>query len=83
VNDYGVFHKRRGIHQDDVCPRCAGIGVRAYGNTSTWRRGIGGAAITKDACDECWGSGDFRHPWPSHREFWEMKRALAEQEASS
>lgn len=43
---------------DDPCQRCHGSGVRTYGNTSTWRGGIGGATMTNDVCDQCWGSGD-------------------------
>lgn len=44
------------------CTRCNGYGVRLYGNTSTWRHTIGGAAMTTDVCDLCWGSGDDRCP---------------------
>lgn len=46
----------RGIKEP--CMRCGGAGRRAYGSTSTWRGGIGGAAITEDVCDACWGTGD-------------------------
>lgn len=44
------------------CKECRGIGKRLYGSTSTWRGGIGGAAITTDVCDGCWGSGDASYP---------------------
>lgn len=40
-----------------ACDRCRGVGKRAYGSTATWRGGIGGAAITTDVCDKCWGTG--------------------------
>lgn len=53
----------RGIHRDDVCKKCDGFGVRAYASTSTWRGGIGGAAITSGVCDGCWGSGSQSRPW--------------------
>ncbi len=43
---------------EDPCTLCAGSGVRTYGSTATWRGGIGGAAMTTDVCDQCWGSGD-------------------------
>ena len=40
------------------CPKCNGFGTRAYANTTGWRGGIGGQAITTATCDECWGTGD-------------------------
>lgn len=40
-----------------ACTGCGGFGNRAYGSTSTWQGGIGGAAITRDVCDKCWGTG--------------------------
>lgn len=51
----------------DACVRCGGWGVCTYGNTSTWRSGIGGNALTNDVCDRCWGSGDEKRPWPSRK----------------
>jgi hypothetical protein len=48
-----------------VCPKCGGIGKRAYGDTTTWRGGMGGQQITTDVCDLCWGSGSKRYPWTS------------------
>jgi hypothetical protein len=51
----------RGIKEP--CKACSGLGVTAYGNTSTWHHGIGGQAVTSDICDECWGSGDKNKPW--------------------
>lgn len=56
------------------CTLCNGRGVRLYGSTATWRGGMGGAAMTWDQCDMCWGSGDMGRPWPSIREL-EAKRS--------
>lgn len=56
----------RGIDRvcgDAPCKMCGGAGVRAYGNTTTWRGGIGGQMITSDICDKCWGSGNAERPW--------------------
>ena len=39
-----------------ACPRCDGMGRRAYGSTATWRHGVGGQQVTEDVCDLCWGS---------------------------
>lgn len=46
----------RGV--DDPCLVCRGDGQHWYGSTATWRGGMGGAAMTKDVCDTCWGTGD-------------------------
>jgi hypothetical protein len=43
---------------DDPCPKCGGLGRRAYPSTTGWRGGAGGSMITRDVCDVCWGSGD-------------------------
>src|SRR5574342_79379 len=48
----------RGVSLDRACESCGGWGVRLYGSEATWRGGIGGAAMTRDTCDACWGSGD-------------------------
>jgi DnaJ-class molecular chaperone len=56
------FAERRG----GACEMCSGSGIQTYGNTSTWRHGIGGQAMTPDVCDRCWGSGSVV-PWPSWR----------------
>lgn len=50
------------------CVRCCGTGEYTYGSTSTWRRGIGGCAMTKGTCDRCWGSGDESAPGENLRE---------------
>lgn len=43
---------------EEPCAVCDGSGVRSYASTATWRGGMGGASITADVCDACWGSGD-------------------------
>jgi hypothetical protein len=50
-------------HSGEDCKTCAGNGWRWYSNTSTWRRGMGGCAMTRDLCDSCWGSGDANQSW--------------------
>lgn len=45
------------------CHKCSGFGVITYGDTSTWRGGIGGQSTTADICDHCWGSGDDIRHW--------------------
>lgn len=57
----------RGLEPGYECRKCGGAGVRAYGDTATWRGGIGGQMITSDVCDGCWGSGSASCRWPSHR----------------
>lgn len=64
----------RGI--DHPCKRCNGSGYIVYGSTSTYWGGIGGAAMTPGVCNLCWGSGDDARPWPSHKEFYTMKKKL-------
>jgi DnaJ-class molecular chaperone len=39
------------------CPKCGGTGEYCYSDTTTWRGGIGRQSITKDVCDQCWGTG--------------------------
>ena len=58
---------------DQPCGRCGGDGQRSYSNTATWRGGIGGAAITSDVCDGCWGTGDAANPGADLRA-WEASR---------
>ena len=59
LGQYSVL-EMRGVEY--LCEKCHGVGVRAYGNTSGWRGGIGGQVITSDTCDSCWGTGDeYRH----------------------
>jgi DnaJ-class molecular chaperone len=52
------FLKWRNIPFNSVCNKCSGSGVFLYSNTSTWRGGLGGQALTYDVCDSCWGSGN-------------------------
>ena len=52
------FLEWRGV--ETPCAKCDGSGVASYANTSGWRRGIGGCAVTQDVCDVCWGTGDAR-----------------------
>lgn len=49
------------------CTKCGGTGWRAYGDTSTWRGGVGGQAISGGVCDHCWGSGDEKKHWADQR----------------
>ncbi len=60
-----VWKLFRGVR--DPCDKCKGSGELMYGNTSTWRYGIGGAAMTRDVCDGCWGSGDKHKTWTDLR----------------
>lgn len=39
------------------CAQCYGTGERVYPNTTGWRGGAGGQAITDGVCDSCWGTG--------------------------
>lgn len=58
--NFHLFLKWRGVCT--YCTKCNGSGIRTYPSTATWRGGIGGAAMTRDVCDECWGSGDRDRP---------------------
>ena len=49
------------------CDDCQGSGTKMYGNTATWRYGMGGNAMTTDVCDKCWGSGDKERSWTDLR----------------
>jgi hypothetical protein len=60
----------RGISRDmgdTPCKRCHGSGRAMYGDSTTWRGGFGGQAITGDVCDQCWGSGNAEKPWTNLR----------------
>lgn len=63
---YAALAQERGV--EHPCKHCAGTGTQTYGNTSTWRGGVGGQALTTGPCDKCWGSGDAHRAWPSHRQ---------------
>jgi hypothetical protein len=56
------------------CQRCHGSGVRLYGSTSTWQGGAGGAEMTTDVCDQCWGTGDERRKGADLRELMAVRR---------
>ena len=58
-----LWIEMRSIEPNNACPKCGGIGKRAYPNTTTWRGGIGGQTVTVDICDKCWGSGDITWTW--------------------
>lgn len=49
----GIAHQLAGV----ACRGCGGKGQRCYSSTATWRGGVGGAALTDDVCDVCWGTG--------------------------
>lgn len=74
-----IYHavEWRGVDITDICPECSGAGTKAYSDTSTWRRGIGGQTITTDVCNKCWGSGSKAMPWRSWRNHDEI-RALSD-----
>lgn len=60
-NNPDEFLRWRNI--ETACEKCGGKGGRTYASTSTWRGGMGGASLTWDVCDECWGSGDAEDHW--------------------
>ena len=62
------------------CESCRGTGWLMYSNTSGWRRGVGGAAMTWDQCEHCWGSGDADRPWPNLRELSQARKEADEDE---
>lgn len=67
--------RERGV--DEMCPQCKGAGVVHDG--PTWIESEGGPQpTTTEVCDECWGSGDKNHHWPSHKLFYSMKRKCDE-----
>lgn len=79
---YGYMLSMRGLDAtptEHICKKCSGSGVVAYGSTATWHYGPGGSMITSDVCDSCWGSGSSIDRWPSHREFYRMKKILDKQ----
>ena len=64
------FLQMRGV--ETPCHRCSGLGVRGYGDTSTWRGGIGGQIMSSGICDHCWGSGDENNHWTDLRKIDEL-----------
>jgi len=73
----------RGVAVADACPGCGASGVKAYPSSATWHGGPGGQMLTQDVCDQCWGSGDLRHPWPNRREIGAKFQELAQRAASA
>ncbi len=69
--EYWHFVSQRGVYIP--CSYCHGLGTRTYGSTATWYGGIGGAAMTTDVCDKCWGSGDASRSWVNLRKLKECK----------
>lgn len=65
------------IIEGDFCLECNGSGYKLYGSTATWRGGIGGQAMTTSVCDKCWGSGSKSKPWPSWREYEDLKERVS------
>lgn len=65
---------------ETACSTCGGSGVRAYGSTATWHGGIGGASITNDVCDRCWGSGDTNRPGVNLRQMMAARAAWEDQQ---
>lgn len=63
---------------ETVCKCCNGTGVITYANTSTWRGGIGGSAMTTDICNRCWGTGDIDNKGVNLREYDMLKRFYEE-----
>lgn len=60
---------------EEPCQACGGSGRRLYGSTATWHGGIGGAAMTWDVCDRCWGTGDARRKGADLRAMTAARRA--------
>lgn len=77
-----VLRARRGIADGDECLKCDGFGLMIYPNTATWHGGIGGARLTLDVCQFCWGSGSASQPWPSWRDRERMDRLIEKLDAA-
>jgi len=67
-----VAHKLKGV----ACPKCGGQGSRIYGSGSTWRGGMGTAAMTRGVCDVCWGTGRTDETGLDRREMEAQMRTL-------
>jgi len=78
---YFDFLDRRGVRY--LCETCQGLGTRIYANTSTWRYGIGGAMITTDICDKCWGSGDKYRKGVNLKELYSKLKTLEREETTN
>lgn len=64
----------RGIDPGDGCKDCGASGTKTYGDTSTWRGGVGGQMMTSSVCNKCWGSGSKSRPWRSWRQIESLLR---------
>jgi len=80
-NFYQDAIEYRGVRFEDRCDYCGGTGVMSYGSTATWHGGIGGQAITNDACCYCWGSGDKHRPWTDLRKHQQQLTEAKQREA--
>lgn len=83
TDDMNRFLHWRGLRPEDACLACRGTGAIQYGSTSTWRGGMGGAAMTRDVCDQCWGSGDRHEPWVDLRRLRDGTDAQVRREAAA
>ena len=53
----------RGLTTENACPGCSGSGTKVYSGTATfWHKGIQGRIMTRDLCDQCWGTGNKHQP---------------------
>ncbi len=77
-----VLRARRGIADGDECRKCDGFGLMIYSTTATWHAGIGGARLTLDVCQLCWGSGSASQPWPSWRDRELMEKLIEKLDAA-
>jgi len=61
---------RRGTTEPPTaCDKCGGFGICTYASTATYHGGAGGMQVTRDICNQCWGSGVEGAPWASLRAF--------------
>jgi len=74
-----VWKLYRGVR--DPCEKCRGSGAVMYGSTSTWRGGVGGAAMTRNVCDVCWGSGDKHKVWEDLRAWRDRDQEMSREQA--
>ena len=81
MNQQRTFLRRRGV--EVPCNKCHGLGTYTYPSTATWRGGIGGAAMTIDICDVCWGTGDAHRIGTDIRELEAKRAAWNEEQALS
>ena len=63
------------------CHKCGECGGLWWPDASTWRKSVGGRAITWGVCDQCGGSGDVDHPWDDLRALQAQHEAEIQREA--